>query len=120
MTTRRTAPLVTVLLLAALTACGTENGDGTAPPAADVTPKATSKISKGDVTPWPFTVDTGTLACDQGKITFEAGGTEYGLTGSAQSSYAKPDPIWVDDPDVPGVKTSLGSLIAAGMKLCKE
>ncbi|WP_461027740.1 DUF2511 domain-containing protein [Streptomyces sparsus] len=119
MTRRQVAPLLAALLLAALTACA-DGEAGAEPPAADVDTKATSEITRADVDPWPFTVDAGTLACDQGKITFEADGTEYGLTGSAQSKYAKPDAIWADDPDVPGVKTSLGSVIKAGMELCKE
>lgn len=70
---------------------------------------------------WPLTVDSGTLECIDGtKITIKVNGTRYALNGLARSDSSLPDfePMWADDPSSPGLKMSVGPLIAEGQQLC--
>jgi len=77
-------------------------------------------VTRSDVTPWPFTVSAGTLRCHPGElVTFEAGGVEYGLNGSATAHYPRPTAIWADDPALGGgLKVSISGAIEAGRALC--
>lgn len=79
-------------------------------------------VSRADVQPWPFTVDSGVLRCrTHSGVTFQpTGGTEYGLNGSAKTiGYGDPDSIWADDPALGnGLKVSMAGAIAAGQALC--
>lgn len=73
---------------------------------------------------WPFTVAEGTLRCEGsdgvGAVTFEADGTVYGLNGTAKSrGFPEFDPIWLDDPQVEGLKTNVGPIIERGLALCR-
>ncbi|PJN24048.1 DUF2511 domain-containing protein [Kitasatospora sp. CB02891] len=81
-------------------------------------------VSRADVTPWPFTVDSGTLRCwTHSGVTFQPSGstTEYGLNGSARTmGYSGPEAIWAVDPALPGsgLRLDLGGAIAIGNALC--
>lgn len=74
---------------------------------------------------WPLTVDSGDLRCEGsegfGAVVFtDPGGDEYGLNGVALSQgYPPIDPIWKNDPDLAGLKISIGALIDRGLSLCK-
>jgi len=69
---------------------------------------------------WPFTVDRGRLECWRGPAAvFVADGTVYQLNGVAkQMGHAPIDPIWRDNPAIPGTKISLGPVIQRALKLC--
>ncbi len=69
---------------------------------------------------WPFTVDSGRLECWRGPAAvFVADGTVYQLNGVAkQMGHAPIDPIWRDNPAIPGTKISLGPVIQRALKLC--
>jgi hypothetical protein len=79
-------------------------------------------VRQGDVQPWPFTVDSGTLRCRNSiLVTFESpDGTEYGLNGSARNvGYPGAEPIWAADPALGnGLKVDIGPMIAEGNALC--
>lgn len=73
---------------------------------------------------WPLTVDSGVLACDGkdgvGSVTFTADGTTYGVNGTALGQGLPAiDPIWADNPSVPGLKMNIGPVLDAGLALCK-
>lgn len=70
---------------------------------------------------WPLSVAKGVLRCrEPGAVTFEAGGMVYAVNGIARQSgeCAEIDPIWVDDPDIPGAKMDIGPIIDRGLELC--
>lgn len=69
---------------------------------------------------WPFTVDSGRLECWRGSAAvFVADGTVYQLNGVAkQMGHAPIDPIWRDNPAIPGTKISLGPVIQRALTLC--
>nr|BFD90699.1 hypothetical protein KitaXyl93_20590 [Kitasatospora sp. Xyl93] len=72
------------------------------------------------ISPWPFIVESGTLRCRPGQmVTFEVGGREYGVNGTAQARYPKPFPVWADDLVLGnGLKVDIGGVINAGLALC--
>jgi hypothetical protein len=83
------------------------------------------QISASEVSDeWPLTVDSGTLSCEPpSSVTFTTpDGTTYAVNGTAQTLSVAPDidPIWKDDPDVPGAKINIGELIDRGLALCGE
>lgn len=84
---------------------------------------AVSRDQLGDE--WPFTVDSGMVACDGangvGEVTFTAEGTTYAVNGLAiqTGQYAEIDTIWADDPTIPGAKKSIGPIIDLGLALCE-
>ncbi len=51
---------------------------------------------------WPFTVESGELACVNGvAIVFSTGGTDYAVNGTASTmGYSGIEPIWKLDPDM--------------------
>ena len=73
---------------------------------------------------WPFTVPDGTLMCGVGKrVTFIAtppGGKRdmFAVNGAAKPFFASIDPIWRDDPEVPGLKVSIDKVLTRGLGLC--
>lgn len=77
--------------------------------------------------PWPLTVEQGTLACYRGKaIILTTGPHTYAVNGTAQDmgrglgySWQRINPIWRDNPEIPGTKIPITALIQAGQKLCK-
>lgn len=74
---------------------------------------------------WPLTVDSGDLRCEGsqgfGSVVFtDPDGNEYGVNGVAVGQgYPPIDPIWKDDPELAGLKISIGPLIDRGLSLCK-
>lgn len=61
---------------------------------------------------WPFTVTKGYIDCVGRSAIFRAGLGEYALNGYARSrGYSPIDPIWRDDPSIPGVKVNIGEMI---------
>jgi hypothetical protein len=69
---------------------------------------------------WPLTVDRGIVDCvPPSAAVFRHGGVEYQLNGAAASrGYASIDPIWRDNPRIPGTKVSLGPLIQLALRQC--
>lgn len=72
---------------------------------------------------WPLTVDSATLACDgsdgMGDATATVNGKTYALNGLAKGAGLPPiDEIWKADPDLPGLKKSIGPLIDRALELC--
>ncbi|MFJ4794148.1 DUF2511 domain-containing protein [Kitasatospora purpeofusca] len=90
------------------------------PPAATAGSTHSRTVSRGTLTPWPFTVESGLLRCRPGQqVTFETGGVEYGVNGLAQGKYPKPQPIWADDTNLGyGLKVDISTVIEAGRALC--
>lgn len=81
-----------------------------------------AEVTAQTLTPWPFTVDTGELSCEDDAVTFTAAGVRYALNGTAKDrGYAAVDGIWADDPSDPGLplKVSLQSAIDRGLSLCQ-
>lgn len=75
---------------------------------------------------WPLTVPQGIVACRdkpgtsvQNLTFFDPNGKEWALNGIASGSgYPKIDPIWRDDPDIPGAKVDIGPLIDRAAGVC--
>lgn len=69
---------------------------------------------------WPFMVDAGTLHCDlPNRVTFKTDGVAYGVNGAAVAYGFPPiNPIWRNDPSIPGAKVNVGPLIERGLKIC--
>ncbi|WP_421865081.1 DUF2511 domain-containing protein [Motiliproteus sp.] len=68
---------------------------------------------------WPFTVEAGSVRCYQGAAVFRADGVSYQLNGVAGGQgYASIDPIWRDNPDLPGAKIGLGPILEIALDLC--
>ncbi|WP_405014648.1 DUF2511 domain-containing protein [Kitasatospora sp. NBC_01539] len=80
----------------------------------------TREVSASTVSPWPFTVASGTLHCRSGgALTFEAGGTEYGLNGPAQDAgYPAPLPVWADAQGGGGLHMDMLPALDAAQALC--
>lgn len=125
--------IVALALLVALggAACGSSDQTGSKDETTETTeaPADDGAISRADLgEKWPLTVESGTLACDgvaegAGDVTFTSEGTTYALNGlakgrAARNGWAEIDPIWADDPDVPGLKVNIGPLIDRGLALC--
>jgi len=71
---------------------------------------------------WPLTVDSGEIECiDDYFIVFHVtNGKTYALNGAATSrGFPEIDPIWRDNPNLPGIKINIGPLIGRGLALCK-
>lgn len=129
--------LVLMLILACAQSCGTRDDASPAEPSQSA---ASIEPSDDDTTPgppasdthlavvtaarfkeWPFTVDVGTLRCRDGvSVTFEAGGTEYGVNGTAQDAgYPSVKPIWADDKELGhGLKVDISEVLDYGRGLC--
>lgn len=102
----RITPILVVLF--ALSAFGDSGGAGL-------------KVSKEEFGgEWPFTVDSGVVDCAGGQAAiFITGERSYQLNGVARSrGYAPIDPIWRDNPDIPGIKVSVGNMIDLALKQC--
>lgn len=70
---------------------------------------------------WPLTVDEGQIDCiGRGRVTLIADGETYALNGLASGAGDGQaiDAIWLDDPDVPGLKVPMGDLTAYANDLC--
>lgn len=69
---------------------------------------------------WPFTVQQGTVDCLQGGAAiFRSEGKIYQLNGKAASlNYLPLDPIWRDNPEIPGTKINIGPMIKLALEQC--
>ncbi|GEN28975.1 hypothetical protein HVA01_26210 [Halovibrio variabilis] len=97
-----------VVILFALSGCGQSSSSGL-------------EVSKGEFgESWPFTVESGVVDCVDGQAAiFKTGGTSYQLNGFARSSgYAPIDPIWRENPEIPGVRVNIGSMIDLALEQC--
>lgn len=78
---------------------------------------------------WPFTVESGVLACDGTRdlasITFTANGTTYGINGTALTrGKPRPDAIAKENPEAKtdplvSPQVPLGDVLDRGRELCK-
>lgn len=78
-------------------------------------------------TAWPLTVQEVVLRCQKissipvamAVTVRTAGGQEYALNASAKSrGFQSFDPIWANNPKLPGTKINATQLIALGLRLC--
>jgi hypothetical protein len=129
---------ITVVALA-LTACG---GDPTSAPAMEPTTEAPAApaivepttlavepTEPGLVTreelgdKWPFTVDSGVIACDGDAVTFTAEGVTYAVNGTATAREMGIDinAIWAENPGMPGtgLKIDISPIINRGLEMCR-
>jgi Protein of unknown function (DUF2511) len=123
----KTFALVALCLLSVglLAGCGGSSGTANSPNATSSSPNEKT-VSRADYgAKWPLKVESGTLRCDDpGAVTFTSNGTTYWVNGTA-GDYGADDqgwkdirPIWANDPDIPGLKISIGPLIDDGLALC--
>lgn len=80
-----------------------------------------SRTQLGD--DWPLTVEEGNLRCEPpSRVVFtDPSGHEWGVNGMAVThGYREIDPIWADNPEIPGLKKSIGPLIDRGLALCED
>ena len=68
---------------------------------------------------WPLTVSEARVNLLRGSVAIlRAGGRTYALNGTAQSrGYQRIDPIWRDNPAIPGTKISISPLIQRALSL---
>lgn len=79
------------------------------------------EVSKGEFgESWPFTVQSGIVDCVDGQAAvFKTGGRSYQLNGFARSrGYAPIDPIWRENPEIPGTKVNIGRMIDLALQQC--
>jgi hypothetical protein len=71
---------------------------------------------------WPFVVDSGVLACKSGiAAVFITGTATYALNGPAMSmGYSSIDAILLPNPEIPGLKISVGPIVSRGVALCSR
>lgn len=69
---------------------------------------------------WPLTVDRVQVFCTgNGGIVVADGAQRYALNGAAQSQAPAINPIWKDNPEIPGTKINIAPLIERGQTLCR-
>jgi hypothetical protein len=100
------------------------------PPTTDATPAADPNVftaaSMGK--DWPFErITRATVYCDKASYALfkDEHGVTYALNGSARGVADKEgfkliDPIWKDNPELPGTKISIGDLLHRAVERCKE
>lgn len=104
-----------LLLMTASCAGSGESGQSEAPSPSE---RQVSRAEFGEA--WPFTVDEGYVDCLPAQAAvFKANGTTYAINGLARSRYPAVDPIWRDNPEIPGTKVSIGSMIDLALEQCK-
>lgn len=89
------------------------------------TPPPRDHDAEASLYPWPFDAPSVTVACRNpvgrgtGRVTVKTpDGQEYAVNGLARNHYPDVEPIWLDDPETPGLKVSVGDLIQRGLELC--
>lgn len=69
---------------------------------------------------WPLTVDRVQVFCTgNGGIIVADGEQRYALNGAAQSQAPAINPIWKENPEIPGTKINIAPLIERGQTLCR-
>jgi hypothetical protein len=70
---------------------------------------------------WPFSVEKGVVDCVDGSAAiFKVGNKSYSLNGTAEGrGYAPIDPIWLDNPELSGLKINISPMIDLALKQCK-
>lgn len=79
---------------------------------------------------WPLTVREGKIACIPGPVVpgirrvdavvLHSRGKTYALNGAAKSrGYLPIEPIWKNDPAIPGLRINIGPLIDLALKECR-
>ncbi|MFF4761715.1 DUF2511 domain-containing protein [Streptomyces sp. NPDC001292] len=120
---RVTAVAAAVFGCLALTGCtgaaDRETTDNAEPATTQGDGDSTGHITERAITPWPFTVASGNLACADQAVTFVTAEGTYGLNARARQRHPGPDPIWAGDPDNPGKNISLGAVVNRCLELCK-
>lgn len=99
-----------------------------------------AKISATDFgDDWPFTVNEGTLHCQNGAVGFNAEGVMYALNGLATSAGLSPvEPVWkfnmkiieemakaldltIEEAKAQApIRMDIGTVLSAGLKLCES
>ncbi len=74
------------------------------------------KIKKNDFTEWPFIPDEVEIKREDHTIVVIYDGQKYALNGVALKKYQKINKIWLDNPEIPGTKISLGEVINFSIK----
>jgi hypothetical protein len=102
-----------------LASCSDEGGSaGSGPdegPAAGGTKLTASQFGAK----WPLTVKQGFVRCEDGSVIFNAGGTEYGVNGTAKDEgFEEIEAIWKKDPDIPGARLDISPVLDAGLEQC--
>lgn len=110
---------VAIAIAAGIAGCGSSGSTGSNGP----TRHASVSAASWKVSPWPFTVPQGIVACKGtvggGELTFRAGGTVYALNSvaaNAGSGYKDISPIVKRDAN--GAQVSIGPVIDKGIRLC--
>lgn len=118
--------VVAVLLIIVAAALGSSEEDdpASAPTSTPAPDRAEiSRATMGEA--WPFTVESGRLACKSlggsvGAVTFTTGNTTYALNGIARTSGQYADGFEIQRFDSSGVASGdLNAVIARGLDLCK-
>lgn len=106
------ATLVSLVIGTCILACGS--------PPAPPSGVAVARVQYGDQ--WPFTVDSGYVDCvAPGSAILRTGGATYGLNGLAKSrGFTDVRTIWRDDPNIPGLKVSIGPMIDLALDQCSR
>ena len=74
--------------------------------------------------PWPFTVEEGVVRCLGGSaVVLIAEGTTYAINGLARGriadeGWSEVEPIWLENPSIPGTRIDIGPVIDIGLDLC--
>lgn len=93
------------------------------PPPPPQLPPNTAYVSRAHFgNNWPLTVPDGFVECKNGYIAlFHRGGMTWALNGSAKTfGYPEIDPIWKDNPAIPGLKIAITPLLDLALKQCHE
>jgi len=108
---------VVAALAVVLTACG--SGGTSGPRQLDTLHEESFEAIIGT---WPLTVDEATPVCGKtpGAVGIETGGTTYALNGTAETHEHWPalDPIWADNPAIPGAKMPTSDLLDFVQRRC--
>ncbi len=70
---------------------------------------------------WPLTVNAATLGCDRPFAAYvEVEDRRYDLNGPGITKYGRTQPVWADNPDIPGTKKNIGVLLDPALALCDD